>query len=234
MPLLGQADGFDPSKFGWIGNLNKETAVCVAWHTSPVKTFEDLRHRQMIVGTTGKGADLSSFEQPLINLLGAKLKVIRGYDGGTQVDLAMERGEIEGRCGISWSSMKLRNADWLSGNKVVILVQLGFERHPDLPNVPLVQEFAASEDDRKILNLLLAPQDIGRAYFAPQDLPKERLNTLRAAFDATLKDDAFLADTKNQKMQIDPVPGEALQKMLQEIYATPPTLIARARKAVQE
>lgn len=233
MPLLGQADGFDPSKFNWIGNLNKETAVCIAWHTSPVKKFADLMHTQMIVGTTGKGADLSSFEQPLINLLGAKLKVIRGYEGGAQVDLAMEKGEIEGRCGISWSSMKLRNADWLSGHKIEILVQLGFERHPDIPNVPLVQEFAASEDDRKILNLLLAPQNIGRAYFAPQGLSGERLTALREAFNAMLKDEAFIADAKTQKMQLDPVSGEALQKMLEDIYATPPALIARAREAAQ-
>lgn len=234
-PLLGEADGFDPSKFGWIGNLNKETAVCVSWHTSPVKQFKDVLGggKQLIVGTTGKGANLSSFEQPLINILGADLKVIRGYEGGKTLDLAMERGEIEGRCGLSWSSMKLRNAAWLAEKKVNILVQLGFERHPDIPDVPLVQELAKSEEDRKILNLLLAPQNIGRPYFAPPGLPAERLAALRAAFDAMVKDRAFLDEAKKQRMELDPVSGEALQKMLVEIYETPPALVARAREAVK-
>lgn len=233
-PLLGQADGFDPSKFGWIGNLNKETAVCVSWHTSGVTSFKEIMAgKQLIVGTTGKGADLSSFEQPLINLLGAKLKVIRGYEGGKNLDLAVERGEIQGRCGMSWSSMKLRNADWLKEKKVNILVQLGFERHPDISNVPLVQELAKTADDRKVLNLLLAPQNIGRPFFAPPGVPADRLAALRAAFDAMVKDPGFQADAKKQRMEINPVSGKALQDMLVEIYSTPAALVTRARQAVK-
>jgi tripartite-type tricarboxylate transporter receptor subunit TctC len=233
MPLLGQADNFDASKFIWIGSMNQEVAVCYSWHTSPVKTFQDLMSKQLIVGTTGKGADLSSFEQPLINLLGAKLKVIHGYEGGQNIDRAVEQGEIQGRCGVSWSSMLARNTQWLRDKKINILVQLGIGKHEDLPNVPTAQDFAKSPEDKVILDLLLTPQLIGRPYFGPPGMPADRAQALRDAFNATLQDPELLAEAAKQKLEIELVKGEQIEKLINQAYSAPPAVIAKAREAIK-
>jgi tripartite-type tricarboxylate transporter receptor subunit TctC len=233
MPLLGQTDKFDASKFTWIGSMNQEFAVCYSWHTSPVKTFQDLMSKQLVVGTTGKGADLSSFEQPLINLLGAKLKVIHGYEGGQNIDRAVEQGEIQGRCGVSWSSMVARNAQWLRDKKINILVQLGIGKHEDLPNVPTAQDFAKSPEDKVVLDLLLTPELIGRPYFGPPGIPADRAQTLREAFNATLLDPELLADAAKQKLEIKLVKGEQIEKLINQAYSALPAVIARAREAIK-
>ena len=233
MPLLGQAENLDASKFTWIGSMNQEISVCYSWHTSPVKTFEDLRKTELIVGTTGKGADLSSFEQPLINLLGAKLKVIHGYEGGHNIDRAVEQGEIQGRCGVSWSSMKARNTHWLAEKKVNILVQLGIGKHEDLPNVPTSQELAKTADDKIILDLLLTPQLIGRPYFAPPGIPADRARALRDAFNAAMQDPELLAEADKQKLEIELIKGEQIEKLINQAYAAPSAVIAKAREAIK-
>ena len=233
MPLLGQADNFDASKFIWIGSMNQEVAVCYSWHTSPVKTFQDLMSKELIVGTTGKGADLSSFEQPLINLLGAKLKVIHGYEGGQNIDRAVEQGEIQGRCGVSWSSMLARNTQWLRDKKINILVQLGIGKHEDLPNVPSAQDFAKSPEDKVILDLLLTPQLIGRPYFGPPGMPVDRAQALRDAFNATLQDPGLLAEAAKQKLEVELVKGEQIEKLINQAYSAPPAVIAKAREAIK-
>ena len=152
---------------------------------------------------------------------------------GAKIWIWRWKGEIKGRCGVSWSSIKIRHGDWLAENKINVLVQLGFKRHPDISNVPLVQEFAKSEDDKNIFNLLLTPQNIGRPYFTPPGVPQDRLEALRAAFDATVKDPDFIASAKKRRMEINPLSGKELQKMLQDIYSSDPKLIARARKAIK-
>lgn len=233
MPLLGQADNFDASKFVWIGSMNQEIAVCYSWQTSPVKTFQDLMSKELIVGTTGKGADLSSFEQPLINLLGAKLKVIHGYEGGHNIDRAVEQGEIQGRCGVSWSSMIARNTQWLRDKKINILIQLGIGKHEDLPNVPTAQDFAKSPDDKVILDLLLTPQLIGRPYFGPPGMPADRAKALRDAFNATMQDPGLLEEAKKQKLEVELIRGEQIEKLINQAYAAPPEVIARAREAIK-
>ncbi len=233
MPLLGQADNFDASKFVWLGSMNQETAICYAWHTSPVKTFADLQKTELIVGTTGKGADLSSFEQPLINILGAKLKVIHGYEGGQNIDRAVEQGEIQGRCGVSWSSMKARNTQWLNDKKVTLLIQLGIGVHEDLKNVPTAQELASTPEDKIILDLLLTPQLMGRPFFAPPGLPPDRAQALRVAFNSALKDPELLREADKQKLDIELVTGEQLEKLISQAYAAPKPVIERARLAIQ-
>lgn len=233
MPLLGQVEDLDASKLTWIGSMNAETSVCYSWHTSPVKTFEDLMTKELIVGTTGKGADLSSFEQPLINLLGAKLKPIRGYEGGHNIDRAVELGEIGGRCGVSWSSMKARNTQWITDKKINILVQLGIGKHEDLPNVPIVQEFAKSSNDKVILDLLLTPQLIGRPYFGPPGIPADRAKALREAFNGALRDPKLLAEAKKQKLEIELVTGEKIESLIKQAYSAPKAVIAKAREAIK-
>jgi tripartite-type tricarboxylate transporter receptor subunit TctC len=233
MPLLGQVEDLDASKFTWIGSMNQEISVCYSWYTSPVKTFQDLMTKELVVGTTGKGADLSSFEQPLINLLGAKLKVIHGYEGGQNIDRAVEQGEIQGRCGVSWSSMKARNTQWIRDKKINILVQLGIGTHEDLPNVPTAQEFAKSPDDKVILDLLLTPQLIGRPYFGPPGVPADRAKALREAFNATLEDPDLLADAKKQKLEVELVTGEKIESLIKQAYSAPKAVIAKAREAIK-
>ena len=233
LPLLGAMKiPFDGHELSWIGSMNKETAVCMAWHTTGIKRFEDTFTKQLIVGNTAAGAALDSFEPPLMNLFGAKFKVISGYVGGQNVDLAMEKGEIEGRCGVSWSSLVARNASWFQEKKVNFFVQLGLEKHPDLPDVPMIQDYAKTQADRDALNLLLIPGLIGRPFLAPPRIPAERLAALRSAFNATLKDEAFLADAKKQRMEVQLVTGEEVAKVIDSAYASPPAVIQRAKEAM--
>jgi tripartite-type tricarboxylate transporter receptor subunit TctC len=169
LPLIGQMKQieFDATKLGWIGSLNKEASLCGSWHTSRIRTFEDMLEREFIVGVTAAGASLDTFEAPLMNLFGAKLKVVAGYRGGQNIDLAMERGEIDGRCGVSWSSLIVRAADWFKEGKINILLQFGLNRHPDLKDVRMMQDIATKAEDKQALELLQIPTLIGRPFLAP-------------------------------------------------------------------
>ena len=233
MPLLGQATGYDPVKFGWIGNLNKETAVCFSWHTSPVKTFADLQHKEMIVGDTGKGADLDSFERPLINILGAKLKVVYGYKSAPAMDLAVERGELRWpvRRFLEQHEAAQRRLDCREKGELPGPARIRAARGASRPS--------AGAGPRQVRRRSDGPQPSSHAAqlwavdLAPPDVPAERLAVLRAAFDATLKDPEFLADAEESEDGTGSRSGEALQKMVQDMYATPPALVARAKSAME-
>ena len=231
LPLIGQMKEieFDAAKLGWIGSLNKEASLCMSWHTSRVKTFEDMLKHEFIVGVTAAGASLDTFEGPLMNVFGAKLKVVAGYRGGQTIDLAMERGEIDGRCGVSWSSLVARGADWFKEGKINIIVQFGLQRHPDLKDVRLMQEIATKPDDKEALELLQVPTLIGRPFLAPPGVPAERLAALRAAFNAMIKDQGFLADAAKQRMEIQLVTGEEIQKVIAHAYGAEPQVLSRAK-----
>jgi tripartite-type tricarboxylate transporter receptor subunit TctC len=231
LPLIGQMKEieFDAAKLGWIGSLNKETSLCMSWHTSPVKTFEDMLKHEFIVGVTAAGASLDTFEAPLMNVFGAKLKVVAGYRGGQTIDLAMERGEIDGRCGVSWSSLVARGADWFKEGKINVLLQFGLQRHPDLKDVRLMQEIATKPDDKQALELLQVPTLIGRPFLAPPNVPAERLAALRSAFNAMIKDEGFIADAAKQRMEVQLVTGEEIQKVIAHAYGTAPQVLARAK-----
>jgi tripartite-type tricarboxylate transporter receptor subunit TctC len=231
LPLIGQMKEieFDAAKLGWIGSLNKETSLCMSWHTSPVKTFEDMLKHEFIVGVTAAGASLDTFEAPLMNVFGAKLKVVAGYRGGQTIDLAMERGEIDGRCGVSWSSLVARGADWFKEGKINVLLQFGLQRHPDLKDVRLMQEIATKPDDKEALELLQVPTLIGRPFLAPPNVPAERLAALRSAFNAMIKDEGFIADAAKQRMEVQLVTGEEIQKVIAHAYGTAPQVLARAK-----
>jgi tripartite-type tricarboxylate transporter receptor subunit TctC len=202
----------------------------MAWHTSPVKTFEDMLKHEFIVGVTAAGASLDTFEAPLMNVFGARLKVVAGYRGGQTIDLAMERGEIDGRCGVSWSSLIARGADWFKDGKINILLQFGLQRHNDLKDVRLMQEIATRPEDKQALELLQVPTLIGRPFLAPPGVPAERLAALRSAFNAMIKDQSFLADAAKQRMEIELVTGEDIQTVIAQAYGTAPQVLARARE----
>lgn len=232
-PLLGNEKAkFDARKFSWIGSANNEVSICVAWHTTPVKSVDDLRTRGMVVGGTGPGADTDAFPKVMNNIAGTKIKLITGYPGGTDVNLAMERGEVEGRCGYSWSSAKSRNPEWIKQKKIRILVQMSLQKHPELPDVPLVMEFANSDDDRKAMEVIFARQVMGRPFAAPPGVPADRLKALREAFMATMKDPQFLADAAKQNLEVTPVSGEGVDKLLASIYNSSPQAVALAKDAV--
>ena len=232
-PLLaGEGTRFDATQFAWIGSLNNEVSICASWHTSGVRSMEDLETRELIVGGTGSGADTDTFPIVMNNLLSANIKLISGYPGGNDVLLAMERGEVDGRCGWSWSTVQSRTPDWLAEGKINILTQVALEKHPDLPHVPLITEFADSEDELTAMELIFSRQVMGRPYLAPPGIPAERHEALRRAFDATARDPAFLADAERIQLEINPVSGEAIDALITRMYAAPETAVRLASDAI--
>ena len=228
-PLLGNKSAqFEASKFSWIGSANNEVSVCVAWHTTGIATFEELTRKEMIVGGTSASADTDQFPKITNGVLGTKMRVITGYPGGNEIGLAMERGEVQGRCGWSWSSVKSTHQQWLDQKKFAILVQLALEKHPELPNVPLITDLAKTDEQRQILKLIFARQVMGRPFLAPPRVPQDRLDALRKAFMDTMRDKDFLADTERAQMEITPVPGDQIQKLVQDIHAASPEIAQKA------
>jgi tripartite-type tricarboxylate transporter receptor subunit TctC len=232
-PLLGNRNAqFDPAKFAWLGSATNEVSECVVWQDAGITKFEDLYAKPMTVGGTGGGADTDVFPQILNSVLGTKMKVIAGYPGGNDVNLAMERGEVQGRCGWSWSSLQATHKDWLTQKKIVVLVQLALSKHPDLPDVPLVTDLAKTDEQRQILKLIFARQVMGRPYLAPPGVPPERVEALRRAFLDTMKDPDFLAEADTAQLEIKPVTGPEIEKLVKEVYETPPAIAAKAAQVL--
>ena len=236
-PLLGGkgATFRDDKSFTWIGSMNNEVSLCVAWHTSGVKTIEEAMARELTTSATSLGADDTTVFPAVLNaMIGTKFKWITGYPGGSTMNLAMERGEAEGRCGWSWSSIKSTQADWLKTGKIALLLQLSLSKHPDLPNVPLIMDYAKSEEQKRVLELIFARQVMGRPVLAPPGLPEDRVRLLRRAFDATMNDKAFLAEADKGNWEITPVSGEEIEALMKRVYATPPTIIELAQKVTPQ
>jgi len=229
-PLLGQqAAQFDGTKFTWIGSGNHEVSVCVAFEgRAGITKFEDLRTKEMTVGGTGASADTDQFPKVVNGVLGTKMKIVSGYPGGNDVVLAMERGELQGRCGWSWSSVKATHGSWIAEKKLNVLVQLSLEKHPDLPDIPLVTDFAKTDEEMQILKLIFARQVMGRPFLAPPGIPAERAAALRTAFMATMTDPVFTADAERSQLEVNPVAGDDLQKLVAEIYRTPAEVAKKA------
>ena len=160
-PLLGVDSHFDANAMAWIGSANKETNVCVVWHTSPIRTIEDVKHREMVVGTSGPSSTDAIYPNLMNALFGTRFKVVGGYKGAPETHLAMERGEVDGRCGISWDTLVSLNADWLRDQKVRLLVQIGLAKEPDLSDVPWVFDMASTEEEKQILRFWTAPNRDG-------------------------------------------------------------------------
>ena len=233
-PLLGNKNAkFDGRQFNWIGTANVEYTTCTLWHTAKVKTLQDALSMEAVVGGSGADATEVIFPRAANKLVGTKFKVVLGYPGSTEILLAMERGEVEGFCGIGWTFLKLRKGDWLRDGKVNILYQMSLEKHPELPHVPAIIDHVKTADDRKVFEFLFAPQEMGRPFFAPPGVPAERVQALRAAFAQTLKDAQFLAEAEKLGVEVQHVGGERIQELVERIYASPPEVIARA-KAVAE
>ena len=223
---------FDVTKFIYIGNPSVENNTTATWHASGVKTLEDARRREVTMGATG-GSTSSQYPKAMNALLGTRFRIILGYPGGNDINLAMERGEVDGRGSNSWASWKATRAHWLAENKINILVQIGLNKAPDLPDVPLLMDLAANGEDRALLRLLSASTHIGRPIFTTPGVPADRVETLRKAFDAMVRDPAFLEQARKENFDIDAVSGEALQKLVAEIVAMPKAQGERLKKILE-
>jgi tripartite-type tricarboxylate transporter receptor subunit TctC len=231
--LIGQGDAFDAQKFSWIGSANNEVSVCVARSDSGITKFEDLFTKELTVGGTGTSADTDQFPRVLNHVLGTHFKIVEGYPGGNDVMLAMERGEVQGRCGWSWSSVKSTHKSWIDDKRMVVLIQLSLSKHPELPDVPLVMDFAKTDKQRQILKMVFARNVMGRPYLAPPNLPANRLAALRDSFMATMADKDFLAEAGKTELEINPVSGADVEALVKDVYATPADVAAEAKAAAR-
>ena len=233
-PVLGQPGAlFKGPDLSWIGSMNQEVSICAAWHDAGVTTFPDLKTKELLVGGVSANDDTVQFAKVLNAVLGTKLKIVAGYPGGNDVVLAMERGEVKGRCGWSWTSLVTARPTWVKEKKIVILVQLALSKHPDLPDVPLITDLAANASQRQMLRLIFARQVMGRPFVAAPGIPPERLAALRQAFIQTLADKDFLADAAKQRLEIAGVSGEEVEKLVTELYATPADVAKQAAAALK-
>lgn len=232
-PLLGDAK-FDGRAFTWIGNIANNNSLCATWHTVGVKTWDDAITKPYVLGGQGPGSDLDLFGTLMKNVFGAKVKIISGYPGGNDVNLAMERREIDGRCGWSWDSIKSTRPDWLRDKKIDLLVVFAIEKSPEIPaHVPLALDKVASEEMRQVLRIHLAAQALGRPFAAPPGIPPDRKAALRAAFDATMKDKEFIEETTKVRLEVSPIPGAEIDRLLDAIYKSPPDLVAKAKQVMK-
>ncbi len=233
-PLLGNKKAkFVSTKFTWIGNSEKSVGTCAVWHTSKIKSLNDLLSHPGIFGASGVTGVMSEFPRAMDALIGARARVIHGYAGGTGVLLAMERGEVDGSCAMALSTLKsVRYDDWKSG-RLVVLVQLGLEPEPDLKGVPSIYDYARSDDDRKAMEVIFGRQTLGRPIGAPPGLPPGITKALRAAFEATMTDPAFLKDAAKRRLNIAPMSGAQVDKLVARFHSFSPAVIARASKALE-
>jgi tripartite-type tricarboxylate transporter receptor subunit TctC len=232
-PITG-AEGarFDPVKLSWIGTPTTETNVCIANNKADVKTAADLTSKTLIVGDTGAGTGTRSYPKALNEILGMKFKLISGFPSSSDVFLAMERGEVDGICE-SLDSVGGKRPDWITNKVVTILFQGAAEPNPALKGVPFVLDLAKTEQQKTEISFLYAGQGIGRPFVAPPGLPADRLKMLRDAFNATMKDPEFIADVKQQKLDLEPEDGEHLEKLIRQIYATPKSIVEKIGKLIQ-
>ena len=232
-PLLQSGIQFDATKLIWVGSTNREAYVAFVWHTAPVESIADLRSREVVVGATTPGTTMVDFPLLVNDILGFKFKIVRGYQGTPQINLAIERGEVQGMGGIGWASVKAQTPHWISDKKIKVLAQYGLKRHPELSDVPTMLELAKSNADRQAMTMLFARTEYGRPYFLPPDVPEERVAALRRAFDATMKDTAFIAEVAKLQFDVDPLTGEQVQALVAQLAATPREIVARVRAALE-
>ncbi len=231
-PLLQSGAKFDPAKLNWLGSLAREAYVAYVWHTAPVSHIRDLATKEILVGATTAGTTMVDYPLLLNDLLGYKFKVVRGYQGPPQINLAIERGEVQGNGGLGYAVVKSLTQHWLEEKKIKILVQYNFEGVPELKGVPLVTDLAANAEQRQAMRLVFARAEYSRPFLVSQDVPKERVAALRRAFDATAKDPAFLAEARKLQLDISPMSGEAMQAMVADLAKTSPDVIARVKAAL--
>jgi tripartite-type tricarboxylate transporter receptor subunit TctC len=221
---------FKTAELNWIGRIDSLINIVFLWHTSPVKSVADAQRIESKLSGTGAGSTVSIYPTVMNNVLGTKFKLIMGYKGSNEAQLAVERGEVEGHS-TSWTAVKVAHPDWLPSKKINIIVQFALKKHPELPTVPTLVELARNDEERQILRAVMNATEVGTAFFTTPGAPADRVTALRRAFDATMKDPEFLAEAQKTKLTVGPLPGEELQKLVTEVSNLPPALLEKVRTA---
>jgi tripartite-type tricarboxylate transporter receptor subunit TctC len=232
-PLLQPAGvRFDPVKLNWLGSTNRETQAMYVWHTAPARVLEDAKAKETIMGAQAPGS--TQFDYPVLanQLFGFKFKVVTGYESTPKIHLAMESGEVHGTIA-NWSTLKAINTNWITEKKIRILAQWALKKNPELADVPLFLDRAQSDAERAALRLMLARLEYGRPFFLPPNVPAARLEALRRAFDATMKDPAYLAEADKLKIEVDPLSGEEVTALVEQVSRTPTETVAKVRAAME-
>jgi tripartite-type tricarboxylate transporter receptor subunit TctC len=232
-PLWGSKGArFDSLKFNWLGTLDRAEGVCTLWHTSPVKTWADMLAKELTVGSIGAGSEMELYPAMLNKLFATRIKVIAGYKAGSDIDLAIERGELDGRCGTHLTSFKALHPRWFAERKIVLPIIIAERRRGEFPDTPAVMEFVRDEETRQQLQLMMVAQTMDRPVLAPPGVPGERVEELRAALDATMSDPAFRADIEKRSLHIDPMRGADMMAAYARAFAFPPEIVAAVREVM--
>ena len=233
-PLFGNPGArYDAQKLNWLGSIGKLQNVCATWHTSPIKTVAAAREREVIVAAAGATSNSAIMPKLLNALLATRFKTVMGYDGGGGLTMALERGEAEGICGLSWSTMKASRPHWIRDKLLNVIVQMGLQKLADLPDVPSALKLVTDPESRQVLELILIRQEPGRPFAAPPGVPADRLAALRRAFDATLKDGEFLADAEKVQLEIEPLTAGEIATLLASAYGAPKAIVQKAAALVE-
>jgi hypothetical protein len=226
---------FDPVRVQYLGTANNGTRVCVGWAAAGLKSFDDVRAKEVPFGAVSPNESTHDYAFMLKKTAGAKYKVVSGYNGTTEIGLAMERGEVVGSCGWDWASVKAQRADWLRDKKLSVLLQIGLDRNDELTKmgVPHVWDYVKGGVDRALVELVIGQQVFQRSYIAPPEIPAAPLSILRGAFDATMNDAQFLADSDKLRIDIAPLSGAKVQEIVQKLHATPKDVVQAARAAIR-
>jgi tripartite-type tricarboxylate transporter receptor subunit TctC len=232
--LDGKGARYQANKFNWLGTTGISNLMTVAWGASGVKTIEDAMKREVTAGSTGAGSGTSLYPTVMNKVLGTKFKIIAGYQRAVEIDLAMERGEVDVRSGFSYGSLAIEHPDWLREKKAAVLVQVGGVREPDFPDVPLMSELAKTDEQRQILTLISSTVALGRPYLTTPGVPADRLAALRKAFMDTLADKAFLAEAQKLNFDLRPADAAAVTKIVEDVVNSPPDIVAKTKDLVGE
>jgi tripartite-type tricarboxylate transporter receptor subunit TctC len=232
-PLFGNASAhYDALAFNWLGSIGKLQNVCATWRDSAVKTIADARSRDVIVAAAGATSNTAIVPNMLNALIGTRFKVVSGYDPSSGLTMAVERGEAEGICGLSWSTIKASRPHWIADHLLNVIVQMGLAKLRDLPDVPSALDLVEDAANRQVMELILMRQEAGRPFAAPPGAPADRVAALRQAFQETLEDKDFIAEADKSQLEIDPMSGDAISAMLARAYAAPKPIVERAAELV--
>src|SRR5580692_1351475 len=232
-PLFGNPGArYDALQFNWLGSIGKLENVCFSWHLSPVKTVADARSREVIVAAAGATSNSAIVPKMLNALIGTRFKVVSGYDTSSGLTMAVERGEADGICGLSWSTIKASRPHWIADNLINVFVQVGLAKLHDLPDVPSALDLVEDPQSRQVMELILIRQEAGRPFAAPPGTPADRVAALSQAFDQTLADPDFIAEAAKAQLEIEPMTGASIAKMLAKAYAAPKSVVERAGELV--
>lgn len=232
-PVMGDEKRFDPTRFSWIGNLAEEFSVCASWHQSSVRTATDLLAKEFIVGGSGAGTSMESYPKVLNNIFGSKIKIISGYKGGADVLIAMERGEVDGRCGASLSTYKTVRPEWLTSGKINVLLQTSLKKDPAAGATPWIMDLPMTETQRSTLELILAPRVMHRTFLAPPETQPDRLVTLRKAFASAVQDPEFMNEAKATALDIDYSSPEEIDQFVRRLARLPVQIRHSAAEALR-